>query len=277
MKNIAVLYHASCPDGFGGAYSAWKKLGSTADYISVYHGTLPPDLAGKEVYIIDFSYPNGKMLQMEKSAKRLVVLDHHEGVEDEVRQVREHVYDATRSGTGIAWEYFHPGTPVPRLLQYIQDADLWKWERPYAKEVAAFVGSLKFDFELFDPVVQKADTEEGFAEIVSKGKAYKEYFDYVCDNIIEQAQEIEFEGYNILAVSAPRLFRSAIGMRLAKIKGPLAIVYYPHHGKWHFSMRGDGSIDLSKVAQKHGGNGHPNSASFQLPLTSPLPFTFVKK
>ena len=277
MKNIVVLYHASCPDGFGGAYAAWKKLGDSAEYTAVYHNAPPPDIAGKEVYIIDFSYPNGKLLELEQSAKRLVVLDHHEGVEEEVTRVREHVFDSTRSGTGIAWEYFQPDTPLPRLLSYIQDADLWKWEKPHAKEVAGFVSSLKFEFELFDPIVQKADTEEGWAEIVSKGTAYREYYDFVCDNIIEQAQEIEFEGYNILAVSAPRLFRSEVGNRLARMKGPMAIVYYPHHGTWHFSMRGDGTIDLTKIAQKHGGNGHPNSASFQAALSAPLPFTFIKK
>ncbi len=277
MKDIVVLYHASCPDGFGGAYSAWKKFGDAAEYIAVYHGTLPPDLAGKEIYIIDFSYLKEALLEVEQKAKRLVVLDHHESARESVESVREHVFDTSRSGTGVAWEYFHPGVPLPRLLQYIQDADLWKWERPHAKEVAGFVGSLKFEFELFDPIVQKAETEDGFAEIVSKGKAYREYFDYVCDNIIEQAQEIEFEGYRILAVSAPRLFRSSVGMRLAQMKGPLAIIYYPHHGKWHFSMRGDGTIDLTKIAVKHGGGGHPNSASFQLPLTAPLPFTFVTK
>ncbi|OGC84737.1 hypothetical protein A3F55_02675 [Candidatus Adlerbacteria bacterium RIFCSPHIGHO2_12_FULL_53_18] len=277
MKNIVVLYHASCPDGFGGAYSAWKKFGENAEYIPVYHGDPPPNVTGKEVYIVDFSYPKETLLKLEVGAKRLVVLDHHEGAEEAVVAVREHVYDSTRSGTGIAWEYFHPGIPLPRLLAYIQDADLWKFERPHAKEVASFVSSLKFEFDLFDPIVQKAETEEGFAEIVAKGKAYREYYDYICDKIIEQAEEVEFEGYRIYAVNAPRLFRSEVGNRLARMKGPFAVVWYPNHGKWHFSLRGDGTIDLTKVAQKYGGNGHTNSASFQLPLDKPLPFTFVKK
>ncbi|MDP4020753.1 MAG: hypothetical protein Q8P58_01800 [Candidatus Adlerbacteria bacterium] len=278
MKDIVILYHANCPDGFGGAYAAWKKFGNKAEYIAVYHGDPPPQgLEDKEVYIVDFSYPNGKLLEIEKNAKRLVVLDHHEGVEEEVNKVREYVYDASRSGTGIAWEYFHPGVPLPRLLAYIQDADLWKFERPHAKEVAAFVSSLKFDFKTFDPIVAKAETEEGFREIVEKGKAYREYFDYVCDKIIEQAEEVEFDGYKIYAVSAPRLFRSEVGNRLARMKGPFAVVWYPHHSKWHLSLRGDGSIDLSKLAQKYGGNGHPNAASIQLPLDTPLPFTFLKR
>lgn len=277
MKNVLILYHASCPDGFGGAYSAWKKFGEKAEYIAVYHGDPSPDVTDKEVYIVDFSYPKEQLLTLEAQANRLVVLDHHEGAEEAVRAVHEHIYDASRSGTGIAWEYFHPDVPLPRLLAYIQDGDLWKFERPFAKEVTGYLSSIKFEFDLFDPLVAKAETEEGFKEIVEKGKAYREYFDYVCDKIIEQAEEVDFDGMRIFAVSSPRLFRSEVGNRLARIKGPMAIVWYPNHGKWHFSLRGDGTIDLTKVAEKYGGNGHPNAASFRLPLTAPLPFSFVKK
>ena len=41
--DIAVLYHAECPDGFGGSFAAWKKFGKTAIYIPVYHDTSPPE------------------------------------------------------------------------------------------------------------------------------------------------------------------------------------------------------------------------------------------
>jgi len=37
-KEIVVLYHANCLDGFGAAYAAWKKFGDTADYIPVQYG-----------------------------------------------------------------------------------------------------------------------------------------------------------------------------------------------------------------------------------------------
>lgn len=277
MKNIVVLYHGSCPDGFGGAYAAWKKFGDSATYIPVFHSDPPPELKEKQVYIVDFSYPGDILPKLEQANKKLVVLDHHEGAEELVSKVKEHIYDASRSGTGIAWEYFHPGQPLPRLLSYIQDSDLWKFERPYAKEVAAFVSSLKFEFDSFDPIVQKAESKEGFKEIAEKGRAYREYFEYVCDKIIEQAEEVEFDGYKIFVANAPRLFRSEVGNRLARTKGPFAIVWYQHHGRWHFSIRGDGTVDLSEVAKRYGGNGHPNSASFQLPFGAPFPFTFLAK
>ena len=53
-----VIYHADCTDGFGAAYSAWKQLGNRAEYYPCKHGTPPPDVAGKNVVILDFSYGN---------------------------------------------------------------------------------------------------------------------------------------------------------------------------------------------------------------------------
>lgn len=277
MKDTVIVYHGNCPDGFGGAYSAWKKFGDSASYIPVYHGYPSPEgLTGKEIYIIDFSYPDGVLLEIEKNAKRLVVLDHHEGVQTLVEAVKEHVYDSNRSGTGIAWEYFHPGVPLPRLLAYIQDNDLWRHALPHYKEVGAYMSIVAFEFDVFEKIVLKAESEEGFKEIIEKGKAYAEYYDYMCKNYANQAEEVDFDGYKILAVTAPRIFRSEVGHILATRKPPFAIVWYPNAGKWHFSLRGDGSIDLTEVAKKHGGNGHPNAASFQLPLGSPLPFTSSK-
>ena len=51
-----VIYHADCTDGFGAAYSAWKLLGNRAEYYPCKHGTTPPDVKGKNVVILDFSF-----------------------------------------------------------------------------------------------------------------------------------------------------------------------------------------------------------------------------
>ena len=51
MKNNIVLYHAGCPDGFGAAWACWKKFGDNAEYMPVSHGSPPPNVEGKNVYI----------------------------------------------------------------------------------------------------------------------------------------------------------------------------------------------------------------------------------
>ena len=79
-KEIVVIYHGKCPDGFGGAYAAWKKFGDTATYLPADHGDAPPEgLEGREVYLVDFCYEIAEQMErLARTAKRLVVLDHHE-------------------------------------------------------------------------------------------------------------------------------------------------------------------------------------------------------
>lgn len=55
MKNI-VIYHANCADGFGAAWCFWNKFGDTWDYHPGVYGAEPPDVTGRSVYLVDFSY-----------------------------------------------------------------------------------------------------------------------------------------------------------------------------------------------------------------------------
>ena len=59
-----VIYHADCTDGFGSAYSAWKQLGNRAEYHACKHGTPPPDVKGKNVVVLDFSFNNATTKKM---------------------------------------------------------------------------------------------------------------------------------------------------------------------------------------------------------------------
>lgn len=276
-KNTVILYHGNCLDGFGAAYAAWKKFEDSATYIAVFHGdTHPQGLAGKEVYIADFSYPKEQLLELERQTKRLVVLDHHEGAREYVELVREYVFDNNRSGSGITWEYFNAGTPLPRLLAYIQDGDLWRHSLPNWREVGAYLSTVPFTFETFDTLATTFADDTQFEKIIQKGAAFAQYRDYLCEKFIESAQEVQFDEFSVLAVNAPRLFNSQVGNLLAQKHPPFAIVWYPHGDQWHFSLRGTGEVDLAAVAQRRGGNGHHNAASFRVPFGQPLPFSFKK-
>ena len=65
-----VIYHADCTDGFGAAYAAWKQLGNRAEYYACKHGTSPPEVKGKNVVILDFSYGKAITKKMIKKAKK---------------------------------------------------------------------------------------------------------------------------------------------------------------------------------------------------------------
>ncbi|MFI5305659.1 MAG: phosphoesterase, partial [Nitrospiria bacterium] len=46
----------------------------------------------------------------------------------------------------LAWEFFYPALPVPKMILYIQDKDLWKWKLPMSREVSAALHAESYDF-----------------------------------------------------------------------------------------------------------------------------------
>lgn len=273
LKDIVILYHADCPDGFGSAFAAWKKFGDAASYVPVrFHDTLPIDATGKEVYIIDFSYPANEIRHADSVAKKLVTLDHHIGAQADTEAAREHVFDNDRSGATIAWNYFHPNVPTPRLFAYLEDNDLWRFTLPHSKEVSIYLGTEPRDFIRWDELLKLFQDEAAFQTFVMKGSTYREYGDILYERLAAGAEEVEFAGYRVLAVNAPRIFRSQLGHILAKRRGPFGIVWYYHSGVWHLSLRGDGTVNLSEIAKQFGGNGHHNAAAIDVPFDRPLPF-----
>ncbi|KKP97901.1 MAG: Phosphoesterase, DHHA1 [Parcubacteria group bacterium GW2011_GWD2_38_12] len=277
-EKIIIIYHGDCHDGFGGAFAAWKKFGDSAAYIPAHDRAQPEiDITGKETYIIDFSYPKETLLELEQKAERLIVLDHHISAKESVQAVREHIFDNNLSGAGIAWKYFHPETQIPRLLAYVQANDLWRFTLPHSREVGKFLSTVNFSFSDWEKLAQRFENENDLRSITEHGEIYCEYFDFICDDLVKQAELVEFDGHKVLAVNAPRIFRSELGHKLALKHPPFAIVWGEHQGIWQFSLRGDGSIDLTEIAGRYGGGGHKNASAFRLPLDAPLPFKIIGK
>ena len=273
LKDIVIVYHADCQDGFGAAYAGWKKFGDSASYIPVKLRDVPPEgLEGKEVYIVDYSYPTTVLLDLEKRTKKLVVLDHHIGAQESVESVKEHIFDNDRSGATITWKYFHPDVDTPLLLKYVEDNDIWRHAMPSWKELTTFVSTVPFDFEIWDSLSKRFENASELAALTSKGVAYVEYLDFIYQELVSKAEMVEFAGHQVLAVNAPRFFRSELGHLLATQKGPFAIVWYAYGDKWHLSLRGDGSIDLTEIAKPYGGSGHKSASAIDLPIDQPLPF-----
>ena len=82
-----VIYHANCSDGMGAAWSAWQLLGDRADYYAASHGDPPPDVKGRRVAILDFSYSNPVIKQMIKDAEAFVIIDHHKSAMVELHDI----------------------------------------------------------------------------------------------------------------------------------------------------------------------------------------------
>ncbi|MGD0328547.1 MAG: hypothetical protein ABSB00_02435 [Minisyncoccia bacterium] len=276
-KTIAVLYHGGCPDGFGGAYVAWKKFGDTADYIPAKYGLpVPEGLAGKHLYFIDFCYSQNLMDEIVKTAASVTVLDHHLGSKEVIESMPEYIFDDQRSGSTITWGYFYPNIPVPFFLKCVEDGDRFVFKIPDSRAVIAYAYAQQFTFEEWDRLVQEFENPETREGMIEKGKIYAEHFAILTEQIANRAVLVSFEGYECYQVTAASMFSSDVGSRLAHLKPPLGIVVNLYGDVLHISLRSDESVDVSAIARKYGGNGHPRSSAFSLKWGGPLPWKVLE-
>lgn len=274
--NILILYHARCPDGFGGAYAAWKKFGNNARYVAVEHRThIPDDVAGATVFCIDHCFPADVTTQLVARAESVMVLDHHSTNREVIAAYPGWQYSDTHSGSVMAWQYFHPNTPLPLLFKYVEEDDLWNFTLPNSKTIRRWVNIQPMTFKRWDAMVTAFEDPAQLAEITRTAQAYEEYFNHFVEEYAQKAERVLFEGIETLAVQAPSFLRHDVGHRLTTLKGPLGIVWRLEGAGIRCSLRGDGTIDVAALAERHGGGGHHNAAAFLIPHTLPLPFTLV--
>ncbi len=275
--HTVVLYHAKCLDGFGAAYAAWKKFGDNAEYIPVKHGgSIPEHMDGREIFFVDFCFPEEQMKELASVAQSITILDHHESVSEIVAKYPG-VFDASRSGATIAWKYFHSDTPTPSLLTHIEDGDLYRYQLPDTRDLFSYLLVQHHDFETWEQLVTDFEDTNKREAILTKARIYTEYFIALAESCIASAKLVSFEGYECyFANSHPSMsMKSYIGNQLAKKQAPLALIVSAHPDGFGVSIRGDGSVNVSDIAQKFGGKGHPNSAGFFIPTGSPIPWTEI--
>ena len=279
MKNIVVIYHGDCPDGFSAAWAAWKKFGDTAEYFPVEPSTLPPlGLKDKEIYMIDYTFPLEITKQLIADNKRVTSIDHHVSNENVVKITKDYSYAVNNSGAVLSWKYFHPEKSVPKLLQYIEDRDLWLFKLDKSREVCAYLDVFDFDFETWSKLADDLEDSKFWEESVRLGEVISKYEHKLIGRIIKRNKTlVKFENYEIYTVNSSQIFASEMGVELFKLKPPMALIWSQDNNSINFSLRSDGGVDVSEIAKKYGGGGHKSSAGFSMPINSKLPWEVVQE
>ena len=277
-KKIVVLYHARCMDGFGGALAAWKKFGTNAEYFPLEHQKpLPGGLKGKTLYFIDIAPGNLKaLIELRLANTRVTVIDHHAMVAEVARASEGGVFDNSHSGAILAWQYFHKGKKIPKLLLHIEDGDLWRFRLSRTKEILSFMSMEKLDFKRWDMVIKDFERKASASKHIRIGAAITKYTDKLIDELIERsAVPVRFCGFKTLAVNSPN-FDSEIGNRLVKKMPPMGVVWHERKGETKVSLRSNGKVDVAKLAKRFGGGGHKAAAGFIIPAGKPLPWQRIE-
>lgn len=269
MENPLVIYHKDCADGICAALIAHQYFNGRGDYIPCQYGDAPPDVTGRDVFVLDFSFSRTILLHMFTFAKSIIVLDHHKTAEAELRDLPYCRYDMEKSGARLTLEYFAdcgmPTLPYSWLVGFVEDRDLWRWQIANSREVNAALSSYPKTIDAWSDILDQETPET----LLTQGKSILRYQRQLIENICANAKETEIGGHKVLAVNNATLISEVAG-KLAEGR-PFGVCWFHTDNKLVVSLRSrDDGIDVSEIAKKYGGGGHRNAAGYSTPCQTLL-------
>ncbi|WP_256831668.1 DHHA1 domain-containing protein [Pseudomonas sp. Pse1] len=292
------IYHGNCADGFGAAWVVRQALGTDVEFVPGVYGQEPPDVTGKNVILVDFSYKYDVLAELANKANSIIVLDHHKsaaedlarfepfhaGIEEDTRHddgspllgwKTAHTmansqngpaiaccFDMNRSGAMLAWDHFFPDQEPPQLLRHIEDRDLWLFKLDGTREIQANLFSYPYDFDVWDKLMS-ADVET----LRSDGAAIeRKHHKDVAELVAVTKRRLVIGGHDVPAASLPYTLTSDAGHLMAQGE-PFAACYWDTPDGRSFSLRStDEGLDVSEIAKQYGGGGHRNASGFRVPF-----------
>jgi oligoribonuclease NrnB/cAMP/cGMP phosphodiesterase (DHH superfamily) len=262
--NKLCIFHANCADGYTAAWVV-NQAQSDVEFFPGFYNTSPPNVDGKIVYIVDFSYKRSNMESIVSKAKKVIHIDHHDIAIKDMAGFSASNFESlyspenTESGAMLTWRYFYPNIDIPRFIRYIDDRDRWQFKLPSSREVSANVFSYDYSFENWNMLMSQ-DLEEqikdGTAIERRMAKDVKELLNVVV-------RRMNIAGHNVPIANVPYQFGSDIGHALGKNE-PFAGYYYDTPTSRIFGLRSnEGGLHVGEIAKTFGGGGHEHAAGFK--------------
>ena len=274
-----VVYHGSCMDGFTAAWTCWL-LNPDWEYYPAVHGDPPPDFTGREVYILDFSYKRPVMEEILKQAIHVTVIDHHKTAWQELSPFTDGTYGTVydnqleiyfnmkHSGAALAWSFFHAGKKTPKLVELVEDYDLWTFKHAGTKAANAYYSSFDYSFEKWNEFLDQTEDPTFFGAVVAQGNSILRYNLKMTQELVKKTKvPANIGGHDVLMANLPFMYANE-GCRMLMTDGkPFGASYYVWKNGYSFSLRSEeNGIDVSEIAQMYpGGGGHRSSAGFTVP------------
>lgn len=279
-----VIYHGNCADGFSAAWCFWRKYGDACDYMAGVYQQEPPDVTGRDVYLVDFSYKRPVVEKMIAQANSLTLIDHHKTAIDDLRPLKEQIVqtngdgagdtfgwfcDMNRSGATLAWDFLFPNEPRPLLLGHVEDRDLWRFKLTGTREIQACVFSYEYTFEQWDRLM--AADQSGLLQMTVAGAAIeRKHHKDIAELVGVCKRRLVIGGHDVPVASLPYTLTSDAGHLMAQGE-PFAACYWDTEGARVFSLRSaDDGLDVSEIAKQYGGGGHVRAAGFSVPRNHEL-------
>jgi len=265
-RKTLCIYHGNCADGFGAAWVVREahKNGELPEFHAGFYQQDPPDVSGRDVIMVDFSYKRDVLLDMASKAESILIIDHHKTAQEDLVDLPDNVdtvFDMEHSGAVLAWNYFFSGPP-PFLLRHIEDRDLWLFNLPATREIQSAVFSYPYDFEVWDTLFDTFDSF-GVSSLIAEGAAIERKHQKDVKELSEvTTREMIIGGHKVFIANLPYTLVSDAAHELAKDR-PFAGCYWDTPKGRVFGLRSsETGLDVSEIAKQYGGGGHKHASGF---------------
>jgi uncharacterized protein len=282
-NKVLCIYHANCADGFAAAWVVRKFYAEQAPdtevefFPGVYQNPPPPNLEQYlAVIMVDFSYKRPVVLEMCKTAKNILIIDHHASAINDLAGIDLPMgqypampnittfFDIMHSGAMLCWKYYYEQQEPPQLFKHIEDRDLWKFRLEGTREIQANLFSYPYDFELWDKFMAM-DKDMLYAFKMQGEALERKHFKDIKEFLAVSTRDMTIGGKVIPVVNCPYMWGSDAAHILAEtVELKCAGYYYDTPNGRIFGLRSIGDMDCSKLAIQYGGGGHKNAAGFKL-------------
>ena len=268
--------HKNCDDGAMSSAIVKKFKPEAIVFPSTYGHewkTLPL-VEGDSVVFTDFSPEPADAYAMYEKGIKFQILDHHitavnnlnkywETNPKEANIIRSmSILDMNRCGATITWDYFSHGKERPRILHFIEIADLWKWELDINSQfvtqyvrVICKMGSWEAMAKLLDGFDEAAAIDAGSLLMLRLNSD--------VEDLTKKSDSIKLHGWNVRVCNSGHANSiSELGHALAQMSSDgVGLIYNITGKKVKISTRGlKGTSVARELAEKFGGGGHNEAA-----------------
>ena len=283
-----VIYHYPCQDGYGSRWVAerfFNQIGKNdIRFYGIQCGSPPPNnLEGKNVLICDISFKESVFNELLTIVNNILIIDHHKSAEKDLKDIDDiyKIFDMNHSGAYLTWKYFFPNEKIPKLIEYIQDRDIWTKKLKNTDAFFAWFQTIPMDYEEYnkyynDDLLMEKINIDGMAMI----KLNEEYIKFGTNASVCKFIKIGSKYYFINHLNT-RLLKSDIGNQTL-LSNPLSdfSAMYSINGNWTlFSLRSTNKhVDVSEIATSFGGGGHRNASGIVVKcVTNHLPGDVIEE
>ena len=299
MIKYIIAYHKAtpiydCPDGICAAWITATALGKeNCELVGMVHEkndaysieSLPFDPVGKNIVMLDFSYPAWLMQYIAGKAESFLCLDHHETRQKDIGSINGFsdrvlgVYSPNEvdCGATLTWKHFHGEKEKPWFLTATFAGDTgafgyYDQECPMLEAITTQMSAIlegKHGAETFEVFDQLLDMN--IFEVQNAGESLlKERNDATEVELkTTQLEWVEIAGCKVplLKIQNPFLDKhlAYVGAKLAQdYKHSFVVIQGVEPNKYSLRSHRSSPFHLGKIAERYGGGGHRHAAGYSI-------------